>query len=106
MNMKKLWMGLAVLAMVAGCTPKESSVGAPEGSASREEMRGKLRADRLVIAVLPKGTVHEFWLTVKAGAEAAGAESATTESEMKVWRPPVSMEPRARGFPFTHRASV
>ncbi len=29
---------------------------------------------RLTIAVIPKGTIHEFWKTVHAGAEMAGAE--------------------------------
>lgn len=29
---------------------------------------------RLTIAVIPKGTIHEFWKTVHAGAEAAGQE--------------------------------
>ncbi len=30
--------------------------------------------DRLTIAVIPKGTIHEFWKTVHAGAEKAGRE--------------------------------
>jgi ribose transport system substrate-binding protein len=30
--------------------------------------------DRLKIAVVPKGTTHEFWQTIKAGADAAGQE--------------------------------
>lgn len=30
--------------------------------------------DRYEVAVVPKGLVHEFWLTVKAGADAAGDE--------------------------------
>lgn len=30
--------------------------------------------ERLTIAVIPKGTIHEFWKTVHAGAEKAGAE--------------------------------
>ncbi len=30
--------------------------------------------DRLIVAVIPKGTIHEFWKTVHAGAEKAGQE--------------------------------
>jgi ribose transport system substrate-binding protein len=30
--------------------------------------------ERLTIAVIPKGTIHEFWKTVHAGAEKAGQE--------------------------------
>jgi ribose transport system substrate-binding protein len=29
---------------------------------------------RLTVAVIPKGTIHEFWKTVHAGAEMAGRE--------------------------------
>ncbi len=38
----------------------------------------------LTIAVVPKGTTQEFWLTVKAGADAAGKE---TKSKI-IWRGP------------------
>ena len=30
--------------------------------------------ERLTVAVIPKGTIHEFWKTVHAGAEKAGRE--------------------------------
>jgi len=30
--------------------------------------------DRLTVAVIPKGTIHEFWKTIHAGAEKAGRE--------------------------------
>lgn len=38
-------------------------------AAAPAETKGKLR-----IAVVPKGLAHQFWLTIKAGAEAAAAE--------------------------------
>jgi len=42
------------------------------------------RKGSLVIAAVPKGTTQEFWLTVKAGAEAAGKESGARI----IWRGP------------------
>jgi ribose transport system substrate-binding protein len=39
---------------------------------SRKEATGESK--RLTIAVIPKGTIHEFWKTVHAGAEMAGRE--------------------------------
>lgn len=64
---------LFLVALVAGCgksatptsaKPAENSVTAtPAPAAVRKE-----------IAVIPKGLAHQFWLTVKAGAEAGGKE--------------------------------
>jgi ribose transport system substrate-binding protein len=63
MRFQLRWQGLAAAAMLAlavtGC-PKEQS-----GGAARSSIR---------IAVIPKGTQHSFWQTVKAGADAAAAE--------------------------------
>jgi len=52
---------LMVISLVAGCSQKQAS-----NSGGKKQ---------LVIAVVPKSTSHEFWQTVKAGAEAAGEES-------------------------------
>ncbi len=40
--------------------------------------------DEIEIAVIPKGLVHQFWLTVRAGAEAAAAE----EGVKVIWQGP------------------
>lgn len=56
--MRRGWMGLALVAMLWGCAPA-----------------GDEASDRAYdIAVIPKGLGHQFWLTVRAGAEAAGEE--------------------------------
>ena len=39
---------------------------------SKKDVTGE--NERLTIAVIPKGTIHEFWKTVHAGAEMAGRE--------------------------------
>jgi len=53
-----LWMTLIVGMSLTSCSKKDGS-----------DENG-----RLTIAVIPKGTIHEFWKTVHAGAEKAGQE--------------------------------
>jgi ribose transport system substrate-binding protein len=47
--------------------------------------------DQLVIAVIPKGTTHEFWQSIKAGAEKAGEEY---DVEIR-WQGPLREDNRA-----------
>jgi ribose transport system substrate-binding protein len=54
------------LALNAGCDDKSSSPNSTTGDGRR--------GDKLRIAVIPKGTTHEFWKSVEAGARAAGSE--------------------------------
>ncbi len=58
----------AALALLIGCGKKESAAGAA-GSASASP-----GAQALKIAVIPKGTTHEFWKSVHAGAVKASRE--------------------------------
>lgn len=56
------WLaGLAVGLALAGCSPDNGGSGSAGGA-------------KYDIAVIPKGLGHQFWLTVKAGADAAGKE--------------------------------
>lgn len=82
MKMMKPLPLLALLGLVtfaAGCVRDTGAGGgtspAPQKMEAGETGGGKKSAsDRLKIAVVPKGTTHEFWQTVHAGAEAAGEE--------------------------------
>lgn len=47
----------------------------PLGCGGSPAPTGEKGEKPLEIAVIPKGLAHQFWLTVKAGAEAAGAEA-------------------------------
>ena len=68
--MKQVLMLLLAAAVVAGCgSPTKNP---PAAETPGEEVQTQEAAVR--IAVVPKGVSHEFWMTVKAGAEAAGAE--------------------------------
>lgn len=70
--MKRIWMGLALCALLTGCAPEEAPV--TDAGPSRDELRARVQKDRYNIAVIPKGLVHQFWLTVRAGAEAAAKD--------------------------------
>lgn len=55
---------VAILALaIAGCQTSAEEGRAPDGS-----------GESLQIAVIPKGTTHEFWKSIHAGAEKAAQE--------------------------------
>lgn len=78
MDRRLLLPTLAAVLAAASCAPGPGQTG----SAAAEKT--------LRIAVIPKGTTHEFWKTVHAGA-AAGAEEAKVEI---VWKGPVKEDDR------------
>jgi ribose transport system substrate-binding protein len=61
------WLTVVLLLLCAGCSRSEPAGGA--GSAG-----GPGAPKRLQIAVIPKGTTHEFWKSVHAGAVKASRE--------------------------------
>lgn len=74
-------VGIAALVlMVAGCGKHEGSPGTGGG--------GK---GGLTIAVIPKGTTHEYWKSVQAGAEAAGRDTGVQIQ----WKGPLQENDRA-----------
>src|SRR5207244_12019029 len=76
MDMRRSLTGLVAAAMlafaIAGCPKENAGEGAPGGGGTAKKFR---------IAVIPKGTAHSFWQTVKAGADAAGKE----DNVERVW---------------------
>ncbi len=64
---KKLLSSLFIVAILVSCggSQKQSGTPTPGGKESKESIE---------IAVIPKSFSHQFWLTVKAGAEDAGKE--------------------------------
>ncbi|NLV42778.1 MAG: ABC transporter substrate-binding protein [Candidatus Hydrogenedentes bacterium] len=63
MLMKNAILAMTMLVLAAGCGGPSSAPATQEGG-----------AETLDIAVIPKGLTHQFWVTVRAGAEAAAAE--------------------------------
>ena len=78
--MKKLSVLLLVLAAIlpAGCNRSKSTGG-----------------KKLTIAVIPKGTSHEFWKSIHAGAVKASRELSTPGAEVEViWKGPLREDDR------------
>ena len=71
--MRNLAIGIAVLIGVGACLCGCSREPSPTGEQGE-----------IIIAVSPKGLVHQFWLTVKAGAEKAAEE----EGARIIWKGP------------------
>ena len=61
--MRRITLGLLAVALVLGCGGQSAQPAASGGGAAE--------GPKYTIAVIPKGTTHDFWLTVKAGAEDA-----------------------------------
>ena len=62
-----LLLGLGGAVLLMGCQKPETGAAVEPGSPEAQ-------ADQIRIAVVPKGTAHQFWTTVKAGADRAGQE--------------------------------
>jgi ribose transport system substrate-binding protein len=77
--------GLAVLALAAALVPACRRAEAPKGSAERP----------LRIAVVPKGTTHEFWRTIHAGASKARQDLAEKGVHVELtWKGPLREDDR------------
>jgi len=58
-------------------------------------MRSKTNAKKLSIAVIPKGTSHEFWKSIHAGAIKAQRELSTNGTEVEIiWKGPLREDDR------------
>jgi len=70
-------LALALVATAAGCN------------------RSKTNAKKLTIAVIPKGTSHEFWKSIHAGAIKAQRELSTNGAEVEIiWKGPLREDDR------------
>ncbi len=58
----------------------------------REQAAGSGEGRRLRIAVIPKGTTHEFWKSIRAGAEQAGREAGVET----IWKGPQKEDDRSQ----------
>lgn len=72
---KRALVGALLVALigVAGCVEERKAPETPATTATPAAPAAKKGPnERLKVAVVPKGTTHQFWQTVHAGAEAAG----------------------------------
>lgn len=78
-----------ILAFLVGCNGSSSSASNEPSAPSSGSAAGS--GKKLRIAFIPKGATHEFWLTMKAGAEKAAAEN---DVEL-LWKSSVKEDDRA-----------
>jgi ribose transport system substrate-binding protein len=72
--------GLAAALLLSACG------GEPAGD------RGPVEGAKLRVAVIPKGTTHEFWKSIRAGAEQAGREDGVET----IWKGPQKEDDRSQ----------
>src|SRR4051794_4273181 len=88
MRMRLSWGGLLAAALLAitvtGCPKEKANTGGDNAPTTTGGGTASGAAGKMKIAVIPKGTAHSFWQTVKLGADAAGKE----EGAEIVWQGP------------------
>jgi ribose transport system substrate-binding protein len=80
-----LFCGLSILAI--GCTTPSATDGT---TGSTTTTGSDAQKDKLTIAMVPKGTAHEFWKTVHAGADDAAKELGVN----LIWKGPLNENDR------------
>ncbi|MBL8064756.1 MAG: substrate-binding domain-containing protein [Chthonomonadaceae bacterium] len=80
-----LFCGLSILAI--GCTTPSATDGTTGSTTTTDSDAQK---DKLTIAMVPKGTAHEFWKTVHAGADDAAKELGVN----LIWKGPLNENDR------------
>lgn len=86
--MKKLVLGLLFLGLLSSCAKRE---GAPSSS----DAGGGKSGGGYQIAVIPKGTTHEFWKSIHAGAIKAQRELAEQGIKVNIiWKGPLKEDDR------------
>jgi len=75
---RRLLLAITIALAAAGCVreraPAEDGAAPTGGEPPATAFRIRGAGERLRIAVVPKGTTHQFWQTIRAGAESAGRE--------------------------------
>jgi ribose transport system substrate-binding protein len=83
--MRRRFLLLAVLSVIGIVIPGCTKPGGPATNGKK----------KLTIAVIPKGTTHEFWKSIHAGSLKAARELSSTASEVEViWKGPLREDDR------------
>ena len=90
-----VWIVLAALAALAIGFFVLRSPATPTAAKSAETTSTGSDKKKLVIAVIPKGTTHEFWKTVHAGVVKAERELNAAGTPVKIiWKGPLKEDDR------------
>ncbi|MES2790235.1 MAG: substrate-binding domain-containing protein [Planctomycetota bacterium] len=68
--LRLMWVSLLIVGLCSGCQGENGKPPAAAGAGGKKKLR---------IAVIPKGTTHEFWKSVHAGAQQAATELGDVE---------------------------
>ncbi len=85
MKFTQLILPCAAILAIAGCN------NAPSDTTTAQNSSGTASANKMTIAVIPKGTTHVFWKSIEAGARQAGKELG---AEIQ-WKGPLKESDRA-----------
>src|SRR5579862_7030105 len=87
-----LFLVLAILLVGCGSkNPSSTTAGGAAGGPAATIQPSSTSNSGITIAVIPKGTTHDYWKSVQAGAEAAGNE----EKVQIDWKGPLQEDDRA-----------
>jgi ribose transport system substrate-binding protein len=91
------WPCLLALALAAGCSQHKETSSPPGGpgvttGAAPTKPSAATGGQNLTIAVIPKGTTHDFWKSVEAGARQAGRQFGVQIN----WKGPLKESDRAQ----------
>jgi ribose transport system substrate-binding protein len=90
--MKKILFGVLLLALASACSKQPAASASSGGPASTPSASG---GQTYQIAVIPKGTTHEFWKSIHAGAIKAQRELAEQGVKVNIiWKGPLKEDDR------------
>lgn len=85
----------AIAALLLALAASACSGGGDAGSKQPSAGAGGAAGKAITLAVIPKGTTHEFWRTIHAGAEQAAQElTANGDSVRIIWKGPLREDDR------------
>ena len=85
----------AIAALLLALAASACSGGGDAGSKQPSAGAGGAAGKTITLAVIPKGTTHEFWRTIHAGAEQAAQElTANGDSVRIIWKGPLREDDR------------
>lgn len=83
--MRRMFLLLAILSLIGIVTLSCATPGGPANNGKK----------KLTIAVIPKGTTHEFWKSIHAGSIKAARELSSPEAEVEIiWKGPLREDDR------------
>src|SRR3569833_17799 len=93
-RMRFYTLAAAAVVLISGCGQNSKPAG-PAASTTAGANAGSMPGQTLQIAVIPKGTTHEYWKSVHAGAVKAEQELQAAGTKVKIiWKGPLREDDR------------